>query len=130
MLGRILGCLLLLLLLLGGNTSTNSAPLSSGKGSTGQTGTFEQMVVTRGSVAINLDLDRLNGKRPEAADAKRETLRFEVAPNSFFTIRVFNSILRGPEPGSMPLLGQNSVILPEPLNSSSGQLVLEKLGAT
>src|SRR4051794_6046758 len=84
-----------------------------------QTGTFQKMVVTKGSVALNLDLDRLNGKRSEAADAKRENLHFEVDPNSYFTIRVFNDVLRGPEPGSMPLLGQNSAILPEPLKSSS-----------
>ena len=97
--------------------------------SNGQTGTFEKMVVTKGNVAMHLDLPRLNGTRTDAAEAKRETLHFDVAPNSFFTIKVFNDVLRGPEPGSMPLVGQNSVILPEPLNSSSRQLVLEQIAA-
>ncbi|MEY2505628.1 MAG: hypothetical protein QOG27_1908, partial [Verrucomicrobiota bacterium] len=129
LLGKILGCLLITLLLLGSNTSTNSAPLSPGKSPSQQTETFEKMIVTRGSVAIDLDLDRLNGKRSET-DAKPETLRFDVAPDSFFTIRVFNGVLRGPEPGSMPLLGQNPAVLPEPLSSSSGQLVLEKMAPT
>jgi hypothetical protein len=96
----------------------------------GQSGTFEKLVVTKGSVAINLDLDRLNGKGSEASEAKRETLRFDVSPNSFFTIRVLNDVLRGPEPGSLPLLGQNAAILPEPLNSSAGQLVLEQIAST
>ena len=54
-------------------------------------------------------------------------MRFEVGPNSFFTILVFNNVLRGPEPGSMGLIWGNSAVLPEPLNASSNQLVIEKI---
>lgn len=127
MLRKILASFTLVLVLLLALSWRNSMARVPEGNLNGQTGTFEKMVVTKGSVAINLDLDRLNGKGSEAAESKRETLRFEVAPNSFFTIKVFNDVLRGPEPGSMPLLGQNSTILPEPLNSSSGQLVVEKI---
>jgi hypothetical protein len=91
----------------------------------GQTGTFEKMIVTNGKVAMNLDLARLNGNKSDGT--QRETLRFDVAPNSFFTIEVFNNMLKGPVPGSMALLGQTSAVLPPLLNASSAQLVLEKL---
>ena len=76
---------------------------------------------------MDLDLNRLNGTASEKQESKRETLRFEVGPNSFFTIRVFNNVLRGPEPGSMGLIRENSSVLPEPLNASSNQLVIEKI---
>src|SRR5439155_15634166 len=46
---------------------------------------------------------------------------------SFFTIRVLNDVLRGPLPGSMQLIWGNSGILPEPLNASANQLVVEKI---
>ena len=76
---------------------------------------------------MDLDLDRLNGISSAGQESKRESVRFEVGPNSFFTILVFNDALRGPEPGSMGLIGGNPAILPGPLNASSNQLVIEKL---
>ena len=66
------------------------------------------MIVASGNVAMDLDLNRLKGPRPRRQESKRETLRFEVGPNSFFTIRVFNNVLRGPEPGSMGLIREDS----------------------
>ncbi len=57
-----------------------------------------------------------------AQESKRESVRFEVGPNSFFTILVFNDSLRGPQPGSMGLIGGPSAIFPEPLNASANQL--------
>jgi hypothetical protein len=85
------------------------------------------MIVASGNVAMDLDLNRLNGNGSGTQESKRDTLRFEVGPNSFFTILVFNNVLRGPEPGSMGLIWGNSAILPEPLNASSNQLVIEKI---
>jgi hypothetical protein len=76
---------------------------------------------------MDLDLNRLNGSDSGRQESKLQTLRFEVGPNSFFTILVFNNILRGPELGSMGLIWRNSAVLPEPLNASSNQLVIEKL---
>ena len=83
------------------------------------------MIVASGSVALDLDLNGLNGNSSSAA--RVSTLRFAVAPNSFFTILVFNDVLRGPEPGSMALVPQDSATLPAALSASLDQLVIEKL---
>jgi hypothetical protein len=76
---------------------------------------------------MDLDLNRLNGNGSETQESKRDRVRFEADPNSSFTILVFNNVLRGPEPGSMGLIWRNSTILPESLNASSNQLVIEKI---
>ena len=83
------------------------------------------MIVANGSVTVALDLDRLNGGAAQQ-ESKWQSVRFEVGSNSFFTILVFNDILRGPEPGSMELIGVNSTVLPPLLSASSDQLVIEK----
>ena len=60
------------------------------------------MIVASGSVDMDLDLNRLNccgGRRVSL----RRSLRFAVTPNSFFTILVFNDLLRAAETGSMTL---------------------------
>src|ERR1700730_14415031 len=100
MVRKMLSYFTLPLLLLLGNSSGNSAPQSPGKKTPeGQTGTLERMIVARGNVAMDLDLNRLKGIGSGKQESKRDTLRFEVGPNSFFTIRVFNNVLRGPAPG-------------------------------
>src|SRR5438128_7163374 len=93
-----------------------------------QSGTLQKMIVKNGSVTMNLDLDRLNGV--SSASQKAVTLQFAVAANSFFTILVFNDLLRGPEQGSMALVPQHSMVLPSPLKASINQLVVEKLPAS
>ena len=118
------------LLLLLSNSSGNSAPQLPGKSPEGQTGTRERLIVGSGTVTMDLDLDRLKGIDSGTQASKRNSVRFEVGPNSFFTILVFNNVLRGPEPGSMALIGGNSRILPEPLNASSSQLVIEKISSS
>ena len=120
MLRKILSYFTLPLLLLFGISSGNST------GPEATTGTLEKMIVASGNVAMDLDLNLLNGVAPATKETKLDTLRFEVGPNSFFTILVFNNALRGPEPGSMGLIRRNSAILPEALNASSNQLVIEK----
>jgi hypothetical protein len=108
-------------------SSGNCAPQSPGKNPSGQTGTLERMIVARGEAVLSLDLNRLAGNHSSAGpESNLETFRFAVGPNSFFTIRVFNNVLRGPEAGSMGLLWGNSSVLPEPLNASSNQLIIEK----
>src|SRR5438876_10444467 len=87
------------------------------------------MIVKRRNMTMKLDLNRLNGNGDAGQESKCDTVRFEVGPNSFFTVLVFNSVLRGPEPGSMGLVRGNSAILPEPLNASSNQLVIEKISS-
>ena len=85
------------------------------------------MIVASGNVAMDLDLNRLNGTASGTKESKLDTLRFQVGPNSFFTILVFNNVLRGPELGSMGLIPGNTATLPGPLQASLNQLVIEKL---
>jgi hypothetical protein len=115
------------LLLLLGNSAGNSAPPTPG--SEAPTGTLERMIVANGNVAMDLDLSRLNGTASATKEAMLEKLRFQVGPNSFFTILVFNNVLRGPDAGSMGLTPGSAAMLPESLNSSLGRLVIEKLPA-
>jgi hypothetical protein len=90
------------------------------------TGTLEKMIAASGNVAINLDLNRLNGTGFGAKGSLPGALRFDVERDSFFTVVVFNGELRGTLPGSMGLVSRNSATLPAKLNSSLQKLVFEK----
>src|SRR5438552_4355942 len=139
MLRSILTVFMLPVLLLLGSSSDNSAARVRQKSNEIQTETVEKLIVASGSATMDVDLDRLNDAGSSAKESKPlgpelvaeglDTLRFQVRPNSSFTILVFNNVLRGPELGSMGLIWGNSAILPEPLNASSNQLVIEKLPA-
>jgi hypothetical protein len=112
--------------------SPNSA---TKKNQNGQTGTLQKMIVENGSVAMQLDLNGLNGSN--SLVARPVMLHFAAAPNSFFPILVFNDLLRGLQPGSMALALQNSSSaevngpgysnLPAALSSSLKRLAVEKL---
>ncbi|MGH9967074.1 MAG: PQQ-dependent sugar dehydrogenase [Pyrinomonadaceae bacterium] len=127
MLKTIVVPLTLALLSLFSNGSNNSVARLKQNSPESQTGTLEKMMVADGSAAIDIDLNRLNGI---GSRSQMKSLRFIVAPNSFFTILVFNKVLRGPELGSMALIPQSSAILPAALNASFNQLVIEKTGWT
>jgi hypothetical protein len=122
---RLFTFLMLPLILLFCNSSQNSVARSKQKSSESQTGTLEKMTVADGSVSMDIDLNRLNGI--SSATQKLETLRFVVKPNSFFTILVFNDLLRAAESGSMGLIPQNTADLPASLNASLNQLAIEKM---
>jgi len=107
--------------------SDNSVARFKPGGQESQTGTLEKMIVASGNVAMDLDLGRMNAG---AYRSQMSTLRFSVAPNSFFTVLVFNGDLRGPERGSMALIAQNSATLPAVLNDSLNQLVIERVDWT
>jgi hypothetical protein len=133
MLRKMFGYFVCPLLVLAGAGWENSTAQSSEKSPDGPTGTFEKLIVAQGDVALDLDLALLGATRSDAQALqgnKRDTLRFEANPNSFFTLRVFNDVLRGLEPGSMRLVWKNSATVPEPLNASLNQLVLEKMSST
>ena len=125
------------LLLLFGSSSDNSAARVKQKSTDIQTETVEKLIVASGSVTMDVDLNRLNDAGsatekskplgPELVAEGLETLRFALAPDSFFTIVVTNNVLRGPLPGSMGLIPQNAANLPALLNASFHQLVLEKM---
>jgi hypothetical protein len=105
--------------------SNNSAARKQTIPESGQSGTLQKMIVESGTVTIDLDMDRLNADGSLAA--KVVQLRFDVAANSFFSILVFNDLLRGPEQGSMALVPQYSTMLPSALMASINQLAVEKL---
>jgi hypothetical protein len=89
-----------------------------------QTGTLEKMMVAGGNVALNLDVNRLEGRASQ--EMNLETFRFGIDSNSFFTVLAFDNAFRGPQPGTMKLLWGNSATLPTLLNASADQLVVEK----
>jgi hypothetical protein len=111
----------------------------------GRTGTLQKMIVQSGSVTMDLDVSRLNGiSSPVEAGVSPANssylqparlplqLHFAAAADSFFSILVFNDVLRGPESGSMGLIAAAGVnapgySLPAPLAVSIKQLIVEKL---
>jgi Carboxypeptidase regulatory-like domain len=119
--------LIVLLPLLGlfGIGSDNPSSDGNKKAIDGTTGTLEKMIVANGSVAVDLDLARLNGGRVSAKQPKTGVVRFDVERDSFFKVLVFNDELRGPLPSAMALIPQNTVALPAKLNASIRQLVVE-----
>src|SRR5438445_10852698 len=96
---------------------------------TAPTGTLQKMIVESGSVTIDLDLNGFNGN--SSLVARPATLQFAVGANSFFSILVFNNLLRGPEQGSMTLVpaavNAPGYSLPGTLGASLHQLLIEKL---
>ena len=83
------------------NSPGNQLQLARRSLDEGGTGRLQKMIVENGSVTIDLDLNGLNGS--SSLVARPVALQFAAAANSFFTILVFNDLLRGPEPGSIAL---------------------------
>ena len=127
MLKTILTAFLFPLLLLFGPTAIGSSDAQKSPASQGLSGTLQKMIVENGSVTMDLDLNGLNGNGSLVARPVR--LHFAVAANSFFSILVFNDLLRAPDAGSMGLVLQNAMALPSTLGASINQLVVEKLAA-
>jgi len=84
------------------------------------TGTLQKMIVANGVVTMNVDLKRLGSGN------RLTPLRLHVAPDSFFTVLVFNNDLRGPLPSSMTVTTPDGAKLPAPLSTSENQFVVEK----
>jgi len=122
-----LTCFALLLLLFLGSGSENYAAQSKPNTADAPTGTLQKMIVENGSVTMDLDLNRFNAI--SSVPARTVTPHFAAAANSFFTILVFNDLLRSPEPGSMALVPESEAAptLPAALAASLKQLVIEKL---
>ena len=117
------------------NASGNNASQPKQNASEALTGTLQKMIVENASVTMQLDLNGLNGS--SSLVARPVPLHFAAAPNSFFSILVFNDFLRGIQPGSMALALQNSSSvgvnapgysnLPAALRSSLKRLTVDKL---
>ncbi len=83
------------------------------------------MIVAKGDVTMDLDLNRLNGAGSK--ESKLETLRFEAGPNSFFTILVFNNVVARSRAGiDGAYHGETPPFFPTRCNTSSNQLIVEK----
>ncbi len=124
MLKIILVALLPLLVLFGiGLNNSVTGPVQKNQG---DSGTLEKMIVAGGSVAIDLNLNQLNGNGRSKV-SKTTELRFDIERDSFFTVVVFNDELRGPLPSSMRLVPLGSVNLPEKLSASYENLVVETM---
>src|SRR6266567_1909094 len=134
------GFALLLAFLLGNSSGNSAAPSATAMAAKAQSkqktsdvpsDTLQKMIVESGTVTMDLDLNRLSGI--SSAPGRLTAVQFRVAANSFFSILVFNDLLRGPDQGSMalvPLDGVNAPSysgLPAALAASIKQLVLEKL---
>src|SRR3989442_43482 len=111
MLRSILTVFMLPILLLLGSSSDNSAAKPKQSNSENETETVEKLIVASGSVIMDVDLGRLNDVAGSTEKSNPATLRFAVAPDSFFVIVVTNDALRGPSPGSMGLIPQNTANL-------------------
>src|SRR6266478_927155 len=118
---RVAFTLALLLLFALADIQSGNSPANKSPATHGQDGTLQKMIVASGSVTMDLDLNRINGV--SSTIARQETLYFAVAANSFFSVLVFNNVLRAPEPGSMELVPQNSVALPTVLTASLKRLL-------
>ena len=90
-------------------------------------GTLEKMIVATGGVAMDLNVDRLNGTSSRGKGAGSKALRFDVERSSFFKVLVFNGELRGVLPSSMNIIPQTTASLPGRLDESYGQLAVESL---
>ncbi len=116
-----------LLLLLSSLPGSSVAQLQK-KSPNAETEILQRMLAVKGTVTMDLDLNRL-GESSTSKDSKSNSLRFEVAANSFFTVLVLNDTLRGPEVSSLGLVAQNPAKIPAGLRTSFQQLVIEKLSA-
>jgi len=100
------------------------------------TGTLQKLIVESGTATMALDLNRLNGSGFQSMSNRQApnttTFGFGIAADSFFSVLVFNDVLRGPEQGSMALIpaGANAAgnsNLPALLAASIKHLAIEKL---
>jgi len=121
---KIILVVLLPFLVLFNNGSNNPLTDQASEPNREGTGTLEKMIAASGTVAMDIDVNRLNGT---SGKSRTSNLRFAVAPDSFFKIMVFNGELRGPLPSTMGLLAENSVLLPAKLNAAHQQLVIESM---
>jgi hypothetical protein len=92
----------------------------------GDTGALEKLIVSSGSVALELDLLQLGADGAGDLSAKPAVARFEMEPDSFLTILVFNGTYRADLPGSARLTPLDASALPSSL--ASRDLAIEQTG--
>ena len=111
------------LLLLFGISSANSQ--SSGNGLAGKTGTLEKMIVAgRRHDGSRFEPAEWNSRRKNRSWTHCVSKRAPILFSRSLFLTMFCAV---PSRARWDLSGRNSAILPEPLNTSSNQLVIEKL---
>jgi hypothetical protein len=90
------------------------------------TGTQEKLIVASGRAALELDLQRLSRTGSGATRTRPTVLRFDLEKDSFLTVVTFNGELRGALPGSARLIPLDPAALPQKLEASYRDLVVER----
>jgi hypothetical protein len=96
------------------------SPLNSEKT---KSGTLEKLVVVYGGARLDIDL----GKLGDLKTANPYRLQFDAARDSFFSIKVFNGELRGPLPGTLPIVSKGNFDLPVKLSRTFDRLAIESV---
>jgi len=112
------------LLLLFCNGTENSIAQPRQQSADNSNATVERMIVANGNVVMNLNSKTIGGASASSA------LRFNVSPDSFFTLIVSNNLLRGPEQTSMNLTAADSKAISAILNGALNHLSIVKTGPT
>lgn len=94
--------LLPLLLFFGGGGLDYFVSGSVAAGAGDDSGTQEKMIVSNGTVTINLDLAAVGGSA-NGKGSRSQTITFGTDRDSFFTVMVFKNELRGAMPSSMDI---------------------------
>lgn len=124
MLKILLVALLPLVILFGIGLNRSSTGLE--RKADGISGTMEKMIVANGEAVVDLNLERL-GQKQSAKALRTGEFRFNIEPDSFFSIVVFNGELRGSLPSSMRILPQDSNRFSGKLGEAYENLVVETL---
>ena len=125
MLGKMFSRFTLPLLLLATSIPGSSIAQPQKSNTSADGGVLQKMLAVKGNAEMNLDVGRIS-KSGGSNDSQLAKFQFQVAANSFFTVLVFNDLLRGPDAGSMGLVSQDASKLPAALHIE--QLVVEKQG--
>lgn len=91
-----------------------------------ESGTLEKLIVSSGTVLMNLDLGRLNGTGKRSGAGEMSELRFDADKNSLFTIVVFENELRDSVPGELPISPKGKAELPGKLGAGYENLMIER----
>ena len=79
------------------------------------TGTLEKLIVASGVATLEVDLQRLGPGDAGAIRTRPTVLRFDLEPDAFLTVLVFDGELRGPLPGSVRITPRDAAALPRSL---------------
>ena len=106
------------------NSSTDIVASADKQTGNDSTGTLKKMVVSGGGVTLDLDLRLLT---PSTRTRGKTPVTFSAGHDSLFTVVVFNDELRGPIPGTLGLMPAVGAPMPEKLQASYNDLIIERM---